>query len=191
VDLVQWQLRIAGASGWSSPRRTSGGRGHAIECRITSEDPWNGFLPSSGTDRAAAPPGGPGVRWDGGVQEGDEVSLFYDPMLAKLVVHAPTRELAIERGCSGPSTSSVVGVETSAPFHRRVLLEPDFRAARIDIRYLDQHPELLTRSPSSATMSACVVAAALLAEEDRQRRALRRVAPATANTSRWRDMGWR
>jgi acetyl-CoA carboxylase, biotin carboxylase subunit len=191
VDLVQWQLRIAGGERLEWAQEDIQWRGHAIECRITSEDPDHGFLPSSGTITLLHPPGGPGVRWDGGVQEGDEVSLFYDPMLAKLVVHAATRELAIERMVRALEELRVVGVETSAPFHRRVLLEPDFRAARIDIRYIDQHPELLTRSPSSATMSACVVAAALLAEEDRQRRALRRVAPATANTSRWRDMGWR
>jgi acetyl-CoA carboxylase, biotin carboxylase subunit len=191
ADLVQWQLRIAGGERLDLVQEDIQWRGHAIECRITSEDPANGFLPSSGTITLLQPPGGPGVRWDGGVQEGDQVSLFYDPMLAKLVVHAATRELAIERMIRALAELRVVGVETSAPFHRRVLLEPDFRAGRIDIRYIDQHPDLLNRTPSRATMEACVVAAALLAEEDRQRRALRRAGPATATTSRWRDMGWR
>jgi acetyl-CoA carboxylase, biotin carboxylase subunit len=191
VDLVQWQLRIAGGERLDLVQEDIRWHGHAIECRITSEDPANGFLPSSGTITLLQPPGGPGVRWDGGVQEGDQVSLFYDPMLAKLVVHAATRELAIERMIRALEELRVVGVETSAPFHRRVLLEPDFRAGRIDIRYIEQHPELLNRAPSRATMEACVVAAALLAEEDRQRRALRRAGPAGATTSRWRDMGWR
>ena len=97
VDLVREQLRIAarpsdaGAAGWLQPR------GWAIECRITSEDPANGFLPSTGRIEYLRPPSGPGVRWDSGVEVGDEVTLHYDSMLAKLIVWAPDRGQAIER----------------------------------------------------------------------------------------------
>jgi acetyl-CoA carboxylase, biotin carboxylase subunit len=191
VDLVQWQLRVAGGERLSFGQEDVRWSGHAIECRITSEDPDRGFLPSTGRIDLLQPPSGPGVRWDGGVQEGDEVSLFYDPMLAKLVVHAPTRDLAIERMIRALDELRVVGVETSAPFHRRVLREEDFRAGRLDIRYIERHPELLEREPSERTLRACAVAAALLAEEDRQRRAVRRSGPTGAGPSRWRDTGWR
>ena len=97
VDLVREQLRIAAGepmrvhAGWLNPR------GWAIECRITSEDPANGFLPTTGRIEYLRIPGGPGVRWDGGVDVGDEVTLYYDSMLAKLIVWAPDRPQAIRR----------------------------------------------------------------------------------------------
>jgi acetyl-CoA carboxylase, biotin carboxylase subunit len=191
VDLVQWQLRIAGGEALTVQQDDVTWNGHAIECRITSEDPSNGFLPSSGRIALLQPPGGPGVRWDAGIQEGDEVSLFYDPMLAKLVVHAPTRDMAIERMLRALEELRIVGVETSVPFHRRVLAEADFRAGRIDIRYIDQHPGLLERATPAGTLRAAAVVAALLAEEERQRRAIQRIVAPASTPSRWRDTGWR
>jgi acetyl-CoA carboxylase, biotin carboxylase subunit len=195
LDLVQWQLRIAGGEPLDVRQDQVRWRGHAIECRITSEDTTRGFLPSTGRIELLQHPSGPGVRWDGGVQEGDEVSLYYDPLLAKLIVHGPTREQAIRRMARALSELRVVGVETSAPFHRRVLLEPDFRAGRLDIRYIELHPELLDVGPGPEAVQAGAVAAALLAEEERQRRAVRRAdggpGAATGSPSRWRDMGWR
>ncbi|HTJ70190.1 MAG TPA: biotin carboxylase N-terminal domain-containing protein, partial [Actinospica sp.] len=91
VDLVREQLRIARGMPMSVPDRPLAPRGAAIECRITSEDPANGFLPSTGRITYLRPPAGPGIRWDSGVDTGDEVTLFYDSMLAKLIVHAATR----------------------------------------------------------------------------------------------------
>ena len=98
VDLVREQLRIAGGE----PMRIRGGvslepRGHAIECRITAEDPANGFLPASGKVQYLRVPAGPGIRWDGGVEAGNDVTLFYDPLLAKLLAWGETREIAIRR----------------------------------------------------------------------------------------------
>ncbi len=103
VDLVREQLRIAAGGpmrvpvGWLEPR------GWALECRLTSEDPANGFLPSTGTVEHLRVPAGPGVRWDAGVEQGDEVTLFYDSLLAKLIVWAPNRLQAIERMARGRS----------------------------------------------------------------------------------------
>ncbi|HEU5051002.1 MAG TPA: biotin carboxylase N-terminal domain-containing protein, partial [Gemmatimonadales bacterium] len=109
VDLVREQLRIAAGEpmrvhqGWLHPR------GWAIECRITSEDPANGFLPSTGRIAYLRVPGGPGVRWDAGVEVGDEVTLFYDSLLAKLIVWAPDRERAIVRMRRALDELSIVG----------------------------------------------------------------------------------
>ncbi|HEY8311582.1 MAG TPA: biotin carboxylase N-terminal domain-containing protein, partial [Gemmatimonadaceae bacterium] len=91
IDLVQWQLRVASGERLGFTQDDISPNGWAIECRITSEDPANDFLPSTGRISYLQLPSGPGVRWDGGIETGSEVTLHYDPMLAKLIVHAPTR----------------------------------------------------------------------------------------------------
>jgi acetyl-CoA carboxylase, biotin carboxylase subunit len=191
IDLVQWQLRVA--SGEPLPFRQEDIRinGHAIECRITSEDPANGFLPSTGQIRMLQTPAGPSVRWDGGIQEGSDVSLFYDPMLAKLIVHGDNRAAAIERMSRALRELTIVGIESSVPFHLRVFDEPDFRAGNINIKYLDTHPQLLNAQPSKEIARIAAVAAALLEEEDRQRRAVRRIGETETTASKsWRARDW-
>src|SRR3989449_7059922 len=109
VDIVREQLRIA----TGLPLRIHGGplqpRGHAIECRITAEDPFNDFLPATGVVRYLRPPTGPGVRWDGGVEAGNEVTLFYDPLIAKLIVWGETPEVALHRMRRGARAVAIVG----------------------------------------------------------------------------------
>jgi acetyl-CoA carboxylase, biotin carboxylase subunit len=191
IDLVQWQIRIAAGErlpfGQSDIRLT----GHAVECRITSEDPFNGFLPSTGRIELLVLPAGPGVRWDGGILEGTEVSLYYDPMLAKLIAYGPDRPAAIERMRRALAELRVVGVETSAPYHARVLAEPDFRRGDIDIRYVDRHPELLEPAGDEETLALAALTAALLEEEERQRRAVRRIVATGPGGGGWRRRGWR
>lgn len=192
IDLVQWQIRVAAGERLPWTQDEIRLNGHAIECRITSEDPRNNFMPSTGRISLLNVPGGPGVRWDGGIAEGNEVSLFYDPMLAKLIVHGPDRATAIERMRRALQELRIVGVETSVPFHERVMEEPDFRAGRVDIRYLEKHPELMTGEAPDDLVRVAALAAAFLEEEERQRRAVRRIggeAPAVA--SGWRRRGWR
>lgn len=192
VDLVQWQLRIAGGEKFPLEQSEIGIAGHAIECRITSEDPDNGFLPSTGRVTQLQLPSGPGVRWDGGIAEGVDVSLYYDPLLGKLIVHAPTREAALDRMARALAELRISGVETSAPFHRRVMMEPDFRSGDITIRYLDEHAALLDEELPPETLQAAAIAAALLEDEARNRRTARRTLGGTQPAgSRWRDTGWR
>ena len=191
IDLVQWQLRVA--SGEKLPFRQQDIRinGHAIECRITSEDPANGFLPSTGQIRMLQIPAGPSIRWDGGIQEGSEISLYYDPMLAKLIVHGEDRAAAIERMSRALRELNIVGIESSVPFHLRVFAEPDFRAGNINIKYLENHPEVLNAQPSKEIARIAAVAAALLEEEDRQRRAVRRIGETETTASKsWRSRDW-
>ncbi|MBA2670843.1 MAG: acetyl-CoA carboxylase biotin carboxylase subunit, partial [Gemmatimonadetes bacterium] len=163
IDLVQWQIRIA--AGEAIPFRQEDIRmtGHAIECRITSEDPTNSFLPSTGRIEHLDVPAGPGVRWDSGIAVGYEVGLSYDPMLAKLIVHAPTRDEAINRMRRALGELRLVGLDSSVPFHLRVMDEPDFRAGRLDIRYLENHEaELLDIPLDDETLHLAALAAALL-----------------------------
>src|SRR5256885_6902240 len=102
VDLVREQLRIAGGQpmrvhGASGPGGQLHPRGHAIECRITAEDPFNDFLPATGVLQYLRVPSGPGIRWDAGIEAGNDVTLFYDPLLAKLITWGETREIAVQR----------------------------------------------------------------------------------------------
>ena len=140
VDLVREQLRIAGGLPMSIPRGPLAPRGWAIECRITSEDPGNGLLPSSGTVRWMRAPSGPGVRWDSGIEAGSDVTLYYDSMLAKLIAHGPDRQRTIEVMRRALDDLVLVGVATNIPFHRRLLSHPDFVAGSIDIQFLEPSP---------------------------------------------------
>jgi acetyl-CoA carboxylase biotin carboxylase subunit len=168
VDLVQWQLRIAAGERLPFAQADLAPRGWAIECRITSEDPANGFLPSTGRVRYLHLPSGPGVRWDGGIEAGSDVGLFYDPMLAKLIVHAPDRAQAVARMHRALLELTVEGVETSRDFHLRVMEHADFRSGDISIQWLEQHLDELTRpTPSEDERLIAAVAAALVAERDR------------------------
>jgi acetyl-CoA carboxylase biotin carboxylase subunit len=181
IDLVQWQLRIA--AGERLPFTTSiDPRGWAMECRITSEDASNDFLPSTGRIDYLRLPGGPGVRWDSGIGVGSEVTLFYDPMLAKLIVWAPTRADAIARMHRALDELTIQGIETSREFHLRVMEDDEFRRGAIDIQWLERRLSSLTAAPAPREqIEAAAIAAALLADRDRQRRSPRTTARAGAS----------
>jgi acetyl-CoA carboxylase biotin carboxylase subunit len=192
LDLVKWQILVAAGEPLSFGQADVHLDGHAIECRITSEDPYTGFLPSTGRIERLELPSGPGVRWDGGIAEGYEVSLHYDPMLAKLITHGPTRDVAIDRMRRALRELSVTGVETSAPFHSRVMDEPDFRAGNLDIRYVESHADLLESALDEETVHVVALAAALAEEESRRRRSTRRAPDrAAGGPGGWRSLGWR
>jgi acetyl-CoA carboxylase biotin carboxylase subunit len=176
IDLVQWQLRVAAGEKLTFSQDDIAPRGWAIECRITSEDPSNGFLPSTGRVDYVHLPSGPGIRWDGGVEAGIDISLFYDPMIGKLIVHAPSRDAAIARMRHALLELTISGVETSRDFHVRVMDDDEFRRGAIDIQWLERRlPSLLATTPPAETIRVVAIAAALLAERDRQ--APRRVTP--------------
>jgi acetyl-CoA carboxylase biotin carboxylase subunit len=167
VDIVQWQIRVASGEKLTLPPRIVP-RGWAIECRITSEDAENGFLPSTGRINYLHVPGGPGVRWDAGVEAGSEVGLFYDPMLAKLIVWGATRAQAVERMHRALLELTVDGIETSREFHLRVMEDAEFRAGAIDIQWLERRlPSLLGAAATDAEVRAAAIAAALIADAER------------------------
>jgi acetyl-CoA carboxylase biotin carboxylase subunit len=178
VDLVREQLRIAGGRRMSIPRGRLMPRGWAIECRIISEDPANGLLPSAGPIEWMRAPAGPGVRWESGIEAGNEVTLYYDSMLAKLVAHAPDRRQAIDVMLRALSELTIVGVATNVPFHLALLSDPEFLSGAVDIQFLERRMDLLVPADDPATTMRLAVAAALLAED---RRLSRRVTvPGTA-----------
>jgi acetyl-CoA carboxylase biotin carboxylase subunit len=184
VDLVREQLRIAAGRPMRVHASGLTPRGWAIECRITSEDPGNNFLPSTGRIEYLRAPAGPGVRWDSGVETGGEVTLYYDSMLAKLIVWAPDRDQAITRMRQALEELVVTGVATNQAFHRRLMADAAFQRGEIDIQFLERRPDLLTPAGSPEGIQDLAVAAALAEHQAREGR--RPAATATdASTSPW------
>jgi acetyl-CoA carboxylase biotin carboxylase subunit len=136
VDLVREQIRIAEGARLGYEQRDIGYNGHAIECRITAEDPTT-FIPTPGRVTAFHAPGGLGVRVDSALYAGYYVSPYYDSMVAKLIVHAPTRTDAINRLRRALDEFAVVGIQTTIPLHRRIVDEPAFQAGDYTIHWLE------------------------------------------------------
>jgi acetyl-CoA/propionyl-CoA carboxylase biotin carboxyl carrier protein len=132
VDLVEWQLRVAAGERLGFAQDDVALTGHSIEARLCAEDPSRGFLPSGGTVLALSEPAGEGVRTDSGLSEGTEVSSLYDPMLAKVIVHAPDRPTALRRLRAALAGTVTLGVPTNAGFLRRLLAHPDVVAGDLD-----------------------------------------------------------
>jgi acetyl-CoA carboxylase biotin carboxylase subunit len=189
LDLVQMQLRVAMGEALPLTQNDVRLRGHAIECRIYAEDPDNHFFPSPGLITRLIQPSGPGIREDCAVYEGWNVPLDYDPMLSKLVAFAETREKAIDRMLRALDEYVIGGIKTNIGLFRRILMDADFRAARIDTGYLerllaDEASGVAERVPKDVV----AVAAALFAAS--ARRETVRVVDA-AEESRWAVAGRR
>jgi acetyl-CoA carboxylase biotin carboxylase subunit len=188
VDLVREQLRIAQGLPMRIPSAPLTPRGWAVECRITSEDPAHGFLPSTGRIEYLAVPAGPGVRWDGGVDVGNEIGLHYDSLLGKIVTWGATRAEAIRRMRRALEELVISGVATNQAFHLRLLADDAFLRGEFDSQFLDRRPDLLTAELAPDQAVALAVAAALAEDEAR---AVRKpvVGDEAAGRSRWRLAG--
>jgi acetyl-CoA carboxylase, biotin carboxylase subunit len=138
IDLVQWQLRIAGGEALPWAQQEIGQRGASIECRIYAEDETKQFLPSAGLIRRLVLPDGPGIRVECGIAEGVQVSVHYDPLLAKLVASAASRGDAITRMQAALERFVVEGVKTVIPFHQRVMRSAAFRAGSLHTQMVEQ-----------------------------------------------------
>ncbi len=140
LDLVEWQLRIANGEPLTLRQDDVQPRGHAIECRIYAEDPYRDFVPSTGTLLRWQPPSGPGLRLDSGVVQGQDVSIYYDPMLAKLIAWAPRRDLALSRMEVALSQFQVLGVITNIPLLRSIMRHSQFAHGDYDTGFLEWNP---------------------------------------------------
>jgi len=137
VDLVREQIRIAAGQPLGYTQEEIRFTGHAIECRVTAEDP-DTFMPTPGRVTAFHAPGGLGVRVDSALYAGYVVPPYYDSMVAKLIVHAPTRPEAIARMRRAIDEFAVMGIQTSLPLHQRILADPTFQAGTYDIHWLER-----------------------------------------------------
>lgn len=140
LDLVRWQIRTADGARLPLRQEEVRPHGHAIECRIYAEDPANGFLPAIGTILRLHEPSGPGIRMDSGVRAGDAISRFYDPLLAKVSVHAENRAAAVNRMDRALRELVILGdLVTNAAFLRDVMAHPVFQAGETNTRFIDEH----------------------------------------------------
>ncbi|MGV9301592.1 ATP-binding protein, partial [Amycolatopsis sp. NPDC003676] len=152
VDLVQSQLRIASGESLADlglSQDTVSIRGAALQCRITTEDPANGFRPDTGRITAYRTPGGAGIRLDGGANLGAEIGAYFDSMLVKLTCRGRDLPAAAARARRALAEFRIRGVTTNIPFLLSVLDDPDFQAGRVTTSFIDERPELLTSRGSA------------------------------------------
>jgi acetyl-CoA carboxylase biotin carboxylase subunit len=164
IDLVRRQIRIAAGEPLDIAQKDVRRRGAAIEGRIYAEDPDRGFAPSPGKIQTCALPGGPGVRVDGGIRSGLDVSLHYDPLLAKVIAWGEDRDEAIRRLDGALSEMVISGVRTTGPIIGEVLREDWYREGSFDTTSLERY--LKGRKPEKADGLAAAVAAALVHHQD-------------------------
>ena len=185
VDLVEEQIRIAKGETLRLTQEALKIQGHAIELRVYAEDVPSGFLPSTGTLAAHIAPEGPGIRVDAGVETGDEISIYYDPMLSKLVAHGPTREAAIERCIQAIDDYEITGVASTLQFGRFAINHPAFRSGDFDTQFVDTHftPEQLHREiPCSDSELAALTVGLIQQQRPKSVKSSSQTAP-----SKWKE----
>jgi acetyl-CoA carboxylase, biotin carboxylase subunit len=162
IDLVREQIRVAAGETLSFTQDDVRLIGHAIECRIYAEDPSNNFLPSPGTISRLRIPQGPGIRDDGGVYEGAEVSIYYDPMISKFAVLGRNRAEAVDRMRRALAEYEVAGIKTTLPFFREVMEDEEFQSGRLDTGFISRFSERRRAAQSDReAIDLAMVAAAL------------------------------
>ncbi len=139
LDLVEWQLRVANGEALPKAQGDVTISGHAIEARLYAEDPARAFQPQVGRLSRLEFPAGEGLRFDAGVEEGDAITPFYDPMIAKLVAHAPTRAAALQRLAAALAKAQIAGCRTNVVFLNRLLRDPGFSVGEVDTGFIERN----------------------------------------------------
>jgi 3-methylcrotonyl-CoA carboxylase alpha subunit len=196
LDLVDWQLRVAAGEALPCRQADLAITGHAIEARLYAEDPARDFLPAPGRlERLRFPKTGRQLRIDSGVREGDEISHYYDPMIAKLIVAGKDRPAALARLARALAATEISGVATNLAFLRRIAAHADYRAGLIDTVFVERHGEALlpANGPVDGGVSdeaLALVSLAVLLRRDAEARAAARVSGDPF--SPWQETdGWR
>ncbi len=171
LDLVREMVRVAQGELLGFTQEDLASRGAAIECRVYAEDPSNGFLPSPGVIQSLHVPSGPGVRDDGGAYPGCTISSYYDPLVSKLSVWAPTRERAIARMRRALSEYVVTGIRTNLAFHEKLFAHPEFAAGQYDTGFIERYKENLLGYPLASDDRREAVATAVAIAAARSERA--------------------
>ncbi len=189
VDIVAEQLRIARGRQLSYTQEQIKFNGHAIECRINAEDPFNGFMPSTGRIMHSLLPTGPGVRIDTGVYPGFEITSFYDPMIAKLIVWGETRGQAILRMRRALEEYRIVGVRTNIPFHQTLMDSHRFMGGQFDTRFVEERFSMDDAIESRSSNAEIAAILATLVAHQQSELSAQRVRRNERDTSNWKWVG--
>ena len=187
LDLVDWQIRIAQGAHIDFSQDAVTAAGHAIEVRLYAEDPGRGFLPQTGTlQKLALPTARPNVRVDAGVVTGGQVTVFYDPMIAKIIAHGADRDQARRTLAAALASTEIVGVKTNRGFLAAVLNDTDFAAGAVDTGFIERHLAALTAAePVAETILALAAVWQYLSAQEPAGAGLDRHSPWAAGN------GWR
>lgn len=187
IDLVKEQINVARGEKLSFSQEDIEINGHSIELRVCAEDPHNNFLPDTGKLVMYQPPKGPGVRVDDGYEQGQDIPIFYDPLIAKLVVHAPTRDEAIERLCRAIDEYHIQGIQTTLPFGKWAVQTEPFRSGNFDTKFIEKYfkPEYLLEEDKDATELASLLSVHLWEKGKAEKHSLT-VAGGNGNLSGWK-----
>ncbi len=185
IDLVKEQINVARGNKLSFTQEDLKITGHAIELRVCAEDPMNNFLPDTGKLEMYQPPKGPGVRIDDGYEEGMDIPIFYDPMIAKLVAYSATREEAIERLCRAIDEYHIKGIQTTLPFGKWAVRHEAFKSGNFDTKFIDKYftPALLLQWDGDSEEVAALLAATIWEKERSKKQA---AVSATGYASNWK-----
>ena len=189
VDIVAEQLRIARGRQLSYTQEPIKFNGHAIECRINAEDPFNGFMPSTGRIMHSLLPTGPGVRIDTGVYPGFEITSFYDPMIAKLIVWGETRGQAILRMRRALEEYRIVGMRTNIPFHQTLMDSHRFMGGQFDTRFVEERFSMDDAIESRSSNAEIAAILATLVAHQQSELSAQRVRRNERDTSNWKWVG--
>jgi acetyl-CoA carboxylase biotin carboxylase subunit len=190
VDIVAEQLRIARGRQLSYKQEDIHQHGHGIECRINAEDPYNDFIPSTGRITHSLLPTGPGVRIDTGVYPGFEITPFYDPLIAKLIVWGETRGQAILRMRRALEEYRIVGVRTNIPFHQMMMDSHRFMGGQYDTRFVEQRFSMPLHEGEREDVHPDIAAVfATLVAHNLNQRSAEFVMPNERDTSNWKWVG--
>jgi len=183
IDLVKEQIKVARGEKLSFTQEDLKINGHALELRVCAEDPMNNFLPDTGKLEMYQPPKGPAVRVDDGYEEGMEIPIFYDSMISKLVVHAATREEAIERLCRAIDEYYIKGIRTTLQFGKWAVRSEPFRSGNFDTKFIEKHfkPEYLLRHDEVSEEVAALLASFIWEQNRAQKKTVTATGAVAAN----------
>ena len=189
VDIVAEQIRIARGRQLNYTQEDIKFKGHAIECRVNAEDPYNDFMPSTGRITHSLLPTGPGVRVDTGVYPGFEITPFYDPMIAKLIVWGETRAQAILRMRRALEEYKIVGVRTNIPFHQTMMDSHRFMGGQYDTRFVEERFSMEESEEGKEIHPEVAAILATLVAHQQTQRAAQIVRRGERDASNWKWVG--
>ncbi len=187
LDLVREQILIASGLPMTRTQSLEQFWGHAVECRLYAENPENNFAPSPGTIVFLKAADGPGIREDSGVTQGSEISLYYDPMISKLIAWGANREQAMDRMIRALQEYEILGIHTTIPFLIKVMEHPAFRSGNFTTHFIEEYKDTLF-SPSEETAETAAFTAVLHHLHEKSRIEIKTPANGNASVSLWKSI---